>query len=57
MSAGDDQREVQGIRQKVDRALGGPIMNEIEKSRLGDFKRILTYRIVTKIVHDFKGDY
>lgn len=32
-------------------------MNEIEKSRLEDFKRILTYRIVTKIVHDFKGDY
>ena len=32
-------------------------MNETEKSRLEDFKRILTYRIVTKIVHDFRGDY
>lgn len=31
-------------------------MNDIEESRLEDFKRILTYRIVTKIVHDFKGD-
>ena len=30
--------------------------NDIEESRLEDFKRILTYRIVTKIVHDFKGD-
>jgi hypothetical protein len=32
-------------------------MNDIEKSRLEDFKRVLTYRIVTKIVHDFKGKY
>ena len=32
-------------------------MDELEKSRLEDFKRILTYRIVTKIVHDFRGDY
>lgn len=28
-----------------------------EKARLEDFKRVLTYRIITKIVHDFKGNY
>ena len=33
------------------------IMTELEKSRLEDFKQILTYRLVTKIKHDFKGNY
>ena len=32
-------------------------MTELERSRLEDFKRILTYRLVTKIIHCFKGDY
>ena len=32
-------------------------MKNIAESRLEDFKRVLTYRIVTKIVHDFKGKY
>lgn len=32
-------------------------MTELEKERLEDFKRILTYRLVTKIKHDFKGKY
>ena len=32
-------------------------MNELEQSRLNDFKKILTYHIVTKICYHFKGDY
>lgn len=32
-------------------------MLEIEKQRLEDFKRVLTYRLVTKIHHDFKDNY
>ena len=32
-------------------------MTELEKNRLEDFKRILTYRLVTKIHHDFKDNY
>lgn len=32
-------------------------MTELEKNRLEDFKRVLTYRLVTKIHHDFKDNY
>ena len=32
-------------------------MTELEKQRLEDFKRVLTYRLVTKIHHDFKDNY
>lgn len=32
-------------------------MNELEKSRLDDFKKILTYQIVTKICYYFKYNY
>jgi len=32
-------------------------MTELERQRLEDFRRILTYRLVTKIKHDFKGNY
>lgn len=32
-------------------------MTELEMQRLEDFKRVLTYRLVTKILHDFKGKY
>lgn len=32
-------------------------MSELETQRLEDFRRILTYRLVTKIKHDFKGNY
>lgn len=32
-------------------------MNELERSRLNDFKKILTYHIVTKICYSFKEDY
>lgn len=32
-------------------------MNDIEAKRLEDFKRILTYRTASKIVHDFNGSY
>lgn len=32
-------------------------MNEIEKSRLEDFKKILTYHLVSKIHHSFKDKY
>lgn len=32
-------------------------MTQLEKTRLEDFKRILTYRLVTKIKHSFKGNF
>ena len=32
-------------------------MLELEKQRLADFKQVLTYRLVTKIHHDFKDNY
>ena len=32
-------------------------MTDLEKQRLEDFKRILTYRLVTKIHRDFKNHY
>lgn len=32
-------------------------MNTLEKERLEDFKKILTYHLVTKIRHSFKGNY
>lgn len=32
-------------------------MNKLETERLQDFKRILTYHLVTKIRHSFKGSY
>lgn len=32
-------------------------MTELEKNRLEDFKRILTYRLVTKIHYDFNDKY
>lgn len=32
-------------------------MSELEKERLEDFKKVLTYRLVTKIHHDFKDNY
>lgn len=32
-------------------------MTELEMQRLEDFKRVLTYRLVSKISHDFKGKY
>ena len=32
-------------------------MSELELNRLEDFKKVLTYRLVTKIHHDFKDNY
>ena len=32
-------------------------MSELENERLEDFKKVLTYRLVTKIHHDFKDNY
>ena len=32
-------------------------MNDIEQSRLNDFKKILTYHIVSKICYNFKNNY
>lgn len=32
-------------------------MTALEAGRLEDFKRVLTYRLVTKIKHDFNGDF
>ena len=32
-------------------------MNDLEQSRLNDFKKILTYHIVSKICYSFKGNY
>lgn len=32
-------------------------MSKLEKERLEDFKKVLTYRLVTKIHHDFKDNY
>ena len=32
-------------------------MSELELERLEDFKKVLTYRLVTKIHHDFKDNY